>query len=271
MSRRPVRRAASRASARYASRSTGSMARKCASTVREIAALDRTSERGGGPEPQCVVDGRAHERSEGLDRDTARRREPLHLTHQRHDVVRGDRRGRVVARALRVRHHERAQAELLGERHDFGIARDRGPRSREPVQSRGGRRERLQRMHGGDAHVGTQRQQLVEDVEPARSRDVHDECTALERRRGGDGRGLDRAVRRRDEDDFRTLARPPKRASRSWPSTRPPRSSMRSPGRARRPRRHAIRDRRARARESCPRGRDQSAQQCDCRRPPSVL
>ena len=211
------------------------------------------------------------ERSERLDRDTARRREPLDLTHQRDDVVRGDRpRPRGSACAPSPATSERPQAELLGERHDFGIARDRRPGSREPVESRGGRGERLQRMHRA-----ARARRVATPATGSKTSSPRDPATCTTSApRSSDGAAATAAasidaVRCRDEDDFRTLVRLRKRASRSWPSTRPPRSSMRSPGRGPRPRRHAIRDRRARGRASCPRGRDQSAQQCDCRRPPS--
>ena len=148
----------------------------------EIAALDGPVNASAGPRPNALSTRRLDERRERVEGNAARRREPLDLTDERDEVVRGHDRGRVVARAVLVGELNGWSPSSSASVSDLRVARDRGPRPGEPLEPDGGRGERLQRVQRADAHVGALLRATVEDVEAARTREVHDERARFERR-----------------------------------------------------------------------------------------
>ncbi len=263
-SSRPLSRRASVASAQYAARSSAGTASRWRATV-------SASPRATGPvsasrraERLDVVDGRAHQRPERFQGYAGVTGHARHLAQEGDEMVRGDRRRRVVLDPIGGRHTEGPQSERDRQSlHRVG-ALDSAPRAGQARQPHLDRRQRLQRVQRADGDVGPCPPQLVELVERARARQVDDQRAALESRGEHFGRLGDGGVGRGDEhergavpgvgDVDRRRAEPRGSTLRRWRGHGPARDADRRP-----PTRN-----RARPRRSCrlvrgPRGRAPAA------------
>ena len=127
-----------------------------------VAPGHRTGEGGGGAQLGHVVEGDPHQVEVGLEGHAGAGGDPLDLTEQGDQVVRGDRRGGVVGGPVGVGDGERAAPEVGDQRLDQrqGLGRVAGHREPGPgAQPAGadlGVGQRHERVHGGPARVRRQ-------------------------------------------------------------------------------------------------------------------
>src|SRR4029079_12480320 len=104
---------------------------------------------------------------ERVEGHATRAREPLDLSEQRDEVVRGDDRGGVVLQPPAVGQLERVQSERARQLGGLRITGDGCPRAVQALEADGRGRKRLQWVQRSDAYIRSEGLEIRERVETA--------------------------------------------------------------------------------------------------------